>query len=77
MASTKSDFYNNARKALQLMIDERRKQAPPSYEMLSSVMSVCKDEQFRRKLGIIFQGPKASGMQAICDMAVQIPWVAP
>ena len=72
-----SDFYNNARKALQLMIDERRKQPPPSYETLSLVMSGCRDEEFRRQIGIIFQGPKASGMQAICDMALQIPWVTP
>ena len=70
--------YDNDRKALQLLLfDARWKQPPPSYETLSTVMSGCRDEEFRRQIGIIFQGPKASGTQPICDMALQIPWVPP
>ncbi|KAM0802370.1 hypothetical protein BDR22DRAFT_904757 [Usnea florida] len=78
MASTMSPFYDYDRQTLQLLLfDARWKYFPPSYEELSSVMSGCRDEVFRRKLGVMFEGPKASGMQAICDIALQIPWVPP
>ena len=71
-----SSFYDDDRQALRLrMIEARWKQDQPSYETLSKMMSGCRDEEFRRRMAIVFEGPRRLRMQAMCDIALQIPWV--
>ena len=49
---------------------------PPSYETLYKIIPACRDEEFRRgKMEYALGGLQSLRIQAICDIAVQIPWV--
>ena len=76
MTSKMSSFYDNDRQAVRARLAELRKVPPPSYETLYKMIFACRDEVFRQKMDFAFEGPRRSRIQALCDIAVQIPWVA-